>query len=78
MWCICQKGLEMARDVIAVPFDKIGPNHLEFEVREESDGTFSVVDHTTGPLVPNVIYTGFPGRKEAERFVLAQPEFWEK
>lgn len=65
------------KDMIGVPFDKIVPNHLEFEVREENDGTFSVVDHTTGPLVPNVIYTGFPSRKAAEKFVLAQPECWE-
>lgn len=67
----------MTREVIVVPFDDIGPNHLEFEVREESDGKFSVVDHTIGPLVPKVIYTGFPSRKEAEKFVLAQPDCWE-
>ena len=65
------------KDIISVPFEKIGPAHLEFEVREETDGTFTVVDHTAGPLVPDVVYTGFPNRKEAERFVLAQPECWE-
>lgn len=67
----------MAKDTIVVPFEKTGPNHLEFEVRQENDGTFSVVDHTAGPLVPNIIYTGFPNRTEAEKFVLAQPECWE-
>ena len=67
----------MGKDRIAVPFEKIGPNHLEFEVKPENDGTFSVIDHTAGPLVPDVYYTGFPSRKEAEKFVLAQPECWE-
>ena len=66
----------MAKDVIAVPFEKTGPAHIEFEVREEKDGTFTVVDHTTGALVPEIRYTGFPTRKDAERFVMAQPECW--
>lgn len=66
----------MAKDVIVVPLEKTGPAHLEFEVREE-DGTFTVVDHTTGAQVPVIMYTGFPTRKDAERFVMAQPECWE-
>lgn len=67
----------MAKDVITVPFERTGPAHLEFEVREEGDGTFTVVDHTAGESVPEIRYTGFPERSDAERFVLAQPECWE-
>ena len=65
------------KDRITVPYEKTMPNHLEFEVIEESDGTFSVLDHTAGVLVPEICYTGFPTRKLAEQFVLAQPECWE-
>jgi hypothetical protein len=67
----------MMKEVIVVPLEKTGPAHLEFEVREEADGTFTVVDHTTGDMVPEIKYTGFPTRRDAERFVLAQPECWE-
>lgn len=65
------------KDSLVVPLGHIVPEHLEFEVEEEEDGTFTVIDHTAGPLIPNVYYTGFPSRKEAEKFVLAQPESWE-
>jgi hypothetical protein len=67
----------MMKEVIVVPLEKTGPAHLEFEVREEANGTFTVVDHTTGDTVPEIKYTGFPTRRDAERFVLAQPECWE-
>lgn len=67
----------MAKDVIVVPFEITGPAHLEFEVQEEENGTFTVVDHTMGVSVPEIRYTGFPTRDDAEKFVLAQPEFWE-
>lgn len=67
----------MTKKIIVVPLGKTGPAHLEFEVREEADGTFTVVDHTIGARVPDIKYTGFPTRKDAERFVLAQPECWE-
>ena len=71
----CESGA--GKDRIVIPLEKVIPAHLEFEVTEETDGTFTAVEHTAGPLVPDLCYTGFPSRKAAEQFVLAQPEAWE-
>lgn len=48
-------------------------DHLEFSVKERSDGTFAVIEHLVGGVT--LTYTGFPSRREAERFVTAQPEW---
>lgn len=66
----------MEKKTITVPLDEIQANHLEFEVKEERDGTFTVVEHTAGNAA-KLEYTGFPSRHEAEKFVLAQPYPWE-
>ena len=65
------------KDRIVIPLEKVIPAHLEFVVTGEADGTFTVIERTAGPLVPDLHYTGFPDRKTAEQFVLAQPEVWE-
>ena len=69
--------MSAAKRLIEVPLGKVSPNHLEFRVQEEADGTFTVVEHTCGDA-PVLKYTGFPNRKEAEKFVLAQPYPWEE
>ena len=65
------------KDRIVIPLGKTVPAHLEFEVTGEAGGTFTVIERTAGPLVPDLHYTGFPDRRTAEQFVLAQPEVWE-
>ena len=65
------------KDRIVIPLETVVPAHLEFEVRGGTGGTFTVIEHTAGPLVPDLHYTGFPDRGAAEQFVLAQPEVWE-
>ena len=64
------------KKTITVPLDEVQANHLEFEVREAVDGTFTVIEYTAGNA-PELKYTGFPNRREAEKFVLAQPYPWE-
>ena len=61
---------------IIVPLGWTMPYHLEFEVCEMQGDTFTVIEHTCGD-VPDIYYTGFPSRRDAEKFVLAQPEPWE-
>ena len=64
------------KETIVVPIGTVAPNHLEFKVVGEADGTFTVVEYTAGGA-PTLKYTGFPNRREAEKFVLAQPYPWE-
>ena len=49
---------------------------MTVKVVGEADGTFTVVEYTAGDA-PTLKYTGFPNRREAEKFVLAQPYPWE-
>ena len=70
-----EKGME-TKETITVPIGTVAPNHIEFKVTEETDGTFTVVEYTAGDA-PTLKYTGFPNRREAEKFVLAQPYPWE-
>lgn len=59
---------------LELDMDQIVKSHLEFEVRE-CRGKFAVVEHLTDGT--EIWYTGFPTRATAEKFILAQPEFWE-
>ena len=70
-----EKGME-TKETITVPIGTVAPTHLEFKVVGEADGTFTVVEYTAGDA-PTLKYTGFPNRREAEKFVLAQPYPWE-
>lgn len=49
-------------------------DHLEWEVRDENDGTYSAVEYRAGNGKRgfSLTYSGFPDRSAAERFVLAQ------
>ena len=64
------------KETITVPIGTVAPNHIEFKVVGETDGTFTVVEYTAGDA-PTLKYTGFPNRREAEKFVLAQSYPWE-
>ena len=64
------------KETIVVPVGTVTPNHLEYKVVGEADGTFTVVEYTAG-VAPIIKYAGFPNRREAEKFVLAQPYPWE-
>lgn len=70
-----EKSME-AKETIVVPVGTVTPNHLEYKVVGEADGTFTVVEYTAG-VAPIIKYAGFPNRREAEKFVLAQPYPWE-
>jgi len=59
---------------LVINMDANAKEHLEFEVSEDFDGTFRVIDHLCGG---KIIYAGFPTREDAEKFVLSQPECWE-
>lgn len=50
--------------------------HLEWEVREDGDGTYSAVGRRAGSGRRGftLSYSGFPDRAAAERFVLAQDD----
>ena len=58
---------------ITVPIGRANESHLEFEVVPGRAGTYTVIDECGGF---RIMYVGFPNRKEAEKFVLAQPESW--
>lgn len=49
--------------------------HLEFSVRERTDGRCDVVEYFVNG--DTLTYANFPNREEAEKFVLAQPDCWE-
>jgi hypothetical protein len=60
---------------VVINMDSNASQHLEFEVKEDEDGTYRVIEHFTSG--GRLIYAGFPNRHEAEKFVLAQPDCWE-
>lgn len=60
---------------VVINMDSNSKMRLEFEVKEDVDGTYRVVEHFSNG--GRLIYAGFPNREEAEKFVLAQPECWE-
>ena len=51
-------------------------DHLEWEVKEEKDGTYSAVEYRADNEKRgfSLTYTGFPDRSSAEKFVLAQDD----
>lgn len=51
-------------------------DHVEWEVREERNGTFSAVEYraSDGNRMFSLTYSGFPDRSAAEKFVLAQDD----
>lgn len=60
---------------VVINMDSNAKLHLEFEVKEDVDGTYRVVEHFTSG--GRLIYSGFPNRDEAEKFVMSQPTCWE-
>lgn len=61
---------------VVINMDSNAKMRLEFEVREDADGTYRVIEHFTSG--GRLIYAGFPNRREAEKFVLSQPDCWEE
>ena len=68
--------VNMDDNEVVINMDSNAKLHLEFEVREDVDCTYRVIERFTSG--GRLIYAGFPNREEAEKFVLAQPECWEK
>lgn len=68
--------VDMDSQEVVIHMDSNASKHLEYEVREDADGTYRVIDHFTSG--GRLIYAGFPNRREAEKFVLSQPECWEE
>lgn len=61
---------------VVINMDSNAKMRLEFEVKEDCDGTYRVIERFTSG--GRLIYAGFPNRGEAEKFVLAQPDCWEE
>lgn len=61
---------------VIINMDSNAKMRLEFEVKEDTDGTFRIIEHFTSG--GRLIYTGFPNCREAEKFVLAQLDCWEE
>lgn len=61
---------------VVINMDSNAKMQLEFEVSEDNDGTYRVIEHFASG--GRLIYAGFPNRRDAEKFVLSQPDCWEK